>query len=827
MLAIRRGIAAVLAIWIVLLGLIPLLFATAGAQRSGGETIRVAFIDQNGLSRLTEDGGREGYDYEYLQEIAQYTGWNYEFVDFGSSNDELLKAMEMVKTGEIDLLTSIVYSDSLTEDYNFAAYSHGSVNTVLGVFDDNTTISETNLFKNNTLRVAVPEKALTRIQELEQFCVMSKMDVELVLCSNRVEQREAMRDGKADVMLEIDLDLPEDMRSVAHFAPRPFYFVSGKGNDGMMNRLNAALLNINQIDPYFSVGLYEKYFGNVDYSLHLAEEEQAYIRGVGAVRVAVLPDRMPVQGMDDETGAYTGLTRDVFDYITAATGLQFQFVPLNSGEEMVEMLATGTVELVAGVPYSYDTANRYGMVMSRPYFTAQTTYVLSRHVDPSALSGKTMAVAEGSGYEGGLTDQVREYPNVRACLDALERGEADFTIDNSYTVRYYANQSRHSNLVLTPRDGAEQKLCIGLGKPANTTLLTIINKTIRSIPESDMQAMLYRNANPQVKVTFASFVLDNPWLALGGVLVMAVVVVVLMLIYFRAHIRLSRREALENERYKQISELTNEHIFEYDFRTDTLILSERSAKAMGVDRVREHYRFRLEQDRSLTAEQEREFFKRIVRERAGSMDLRVTFPNGTQRWMRVTGKVVVDPNGKPVLMVGRLTDIHNEREELERLEEKAQRDSLTGVYNAETTRQLITRRLEESDGGGAFLIMDLDEFKSINDQNGHLTGDQALVAVSEILEETFRKNDIVGRLGGDEFIVFVSNVNERTVIDYKCRQILQAMAKLPSPLQELHLTVSIGAVMVDGKKDYNELYQLADKALYYVKENSRNGYRLS
>lgn len=821
----RCTVAAVLAVWTVLLCLLFVLPGAAQAKESG-ETIRVAFFDQNGLSRLTEDGKREGYDYEYLQEIAQYTGWNYEFVDFRGNNEDILKAMEMVKEGELDLLTSIIYSEDLTEDYDFAAYSHGSVNTVLGVFDDNTSINEMNLFQNRKLRVAVPEKARTRIQELEQFCAMSKIEVETVPCASRAEQQAAVRDGRADVLLEIDLSLPEDMRIVARFAPRPFYFVSGKGKESMMSKLNAALLNINEIDPYFAVGLYEKYFGNVGSGLHLSEEEQTYVRGAGAIRVAVFPDRMPIQDVERETGEYVGVTREVFDYISESTGLQFQFVPLSSPDELPELLAAGTVELVAGMPYDYVTADEYGIVMSRPYMAAQTVYALAKGVEAGDLNGKRLALSKGGVYHGSLTDQVLEYDTPQQCLEALERGEADFAFNDNYTMQYVVNSGKYRNVTLVPQPGADQKLCIGLSRPVNAALLTILNKTIRSLSESDLQTMIYRNATAPVKVTFTSFVADNLWLVLGAILAAAILTIVLLIIYFRAHIRLSRREALENERYKQMGELTNEHIFEYSFKHDRIVLTERSAKILGVDRVREHYRFRLQQDRSPAAEKERAFTERVIKEKAGTDELNVTMPDGSQRWFRVAVKVISDGLGKPLLSVGRLTDIQKEREELERLSEKAQRDSLTSVYNGETIRQLATRRLQES-VGGALLVLDVDEFKAINDTHGHFMGDRALIAVAQLLEDTFRRSDVVGRLGGDEFVVFVDRVTERTVVEGKCRQILAGMAELPSPLKELRLTVSIGAVMAQEGQDYNELYQLADKALYSVKATSRNGYQLT
>lgn len=804
--------------------LLPL-FSPAQAAESA-DTLRVAFPLQRGSAMMDESGRRSGYAYEYLQEIAQYTGWNYEFYTFdGSDNAALMNALSMLEKGELDLVPGVLYSEALAEMYEYTASSYGSVYTVLAVSEGNETINENTLLQGKRLRIAAHENAKTRMEEARQFCAMSGVEAQFVFCDSNQEQIEAVRLGKADVLLSVDISLPEGLRSVARFAPRPYYFIATKGESQLTTKLNAAIVNTNEADPYFAVGLYEKYFGGQITELLLSEEEKSYVRGVSAVRVAVFGDRMPIQDVNPATGEYEGLTREVFDYIAQATNLQFQFVPVAGMEELPAMLEAGTVDLVAGMPYDYEAAELYGLVMSRPYFDAQTTYALREGVDAGNLRGKHLAITKGMVAPDGLTGQVTRYDTVSQCLDALERGKADFAYSDSYAMQYYASQKRYQKLTLIPQAGVTQKICIGLNKPVDATLLTILNKAIRSVPENDLRAMLYRNTTTQVKVTLESFVADNPWLVLGSILAVALVIIGLLYIYYRNHIRMTRRSALENERYKQLSELTNEHIFEYEFARDRLTLSERSAKELGAPRVREEYYYRLGQDTSDESTQERTFIEQLIRVGSNTGELNVIMQDGTRRWFRVAAKVVADTQGKPVLAVGRMTDIQNEREELERLAEKARRDSLTGVYNGTTTRQIATRCLKEHEGG-ALLVLDIDAFKAVNDQNGHFVGDQALCALAQLLEDTFRRSDVVGRLGGDEFVVFMDRITEPAVVENKCRQVLAGMGNLPGGLKGLGLTVSIGAAMATEGEEYNSLYQRADAALYQVKEHEKNGFCL-
>ena len=81
----------------------------------------------------------------------------------------------------------------------------------------------------------------------------------------------------------------------------------------------------------------------------------------------------------------------------------------------------------------------------------------------------------------------------------------------------------------------------------------------------------------------------------------------------------------------------------------------------------------------------------------------------------------------------------------------------------------------EEDRKGALIILDLDDFKQVNDQFGHLTGDELLKSLAEILRSTFRSHDLIGRLGGDEFLVFVKDVTDKEILDRRMTQLFERL----------------------------------------------------
>ena len=160
----------------------------------------------------------------------------------------------------------------------------------------------------------------------------------------------------------------------------------------------------------------------------------------------------------------------------------------------------------------------------------------------------------------------------------------------------------------------------------------------------------------------------------------------------------------------------------------------------------------------------------------------------------------------------------------------AQRDALTGLYNKENTQKAIDAILRKKEAGAChgFLIMDMDHFKEINDNYGHIAGDKALKAFGELLQKQFREQDVVGRIGGDEFVVLLSDVGSRENMEGRVQDLQDKVRVIQiEELGEKRLTFSAGISFApeDGTS-FMELYRKADNALYQSKRAGRDGYHI-
>jgi diguanylate cyclase (GGDEF)-like protein len=169
----------------------------------------------------------------------------------------------------------------------------------------------------------------------------------------------------------------------------------------------------------------------------------------------------------------------------------------------------------------------------------------------------------------------------------------------------------------------------------------------------------------------------------------------------------------------------------------------------------------------------------------------------------------------------------SEKEVIHALEEEIKKDPLTRIYNASATRKLAKAYIEASaENAATLLVIDLDDFKQVNDKYGHMFGDVVLVQTAKILEELFRPEDIVGRIGGDEFMVLMKGAADLSLVAQLCRKLNESLLTMfVDQLPMCKPSCSIGiAQFPDHANSYFDLFSCADRALYYAKVNGKQQY---
>lgn len=209
-----------------------------------------------------------------------------------------------------------------------------------------------------------------------------------------------------------------------------------------------------------------------------------------------------------------------------------------------------------------------------------------------------------------------------------------------------------------------------------------------------------------------------------------------------------------------------------------------------------------------------------------AIEFRLQTRTGVYMWMLTTLIPIFDKNGSLEKFIGHVTDIDNKKRNEERLISMAETDSLTHLLNRRSTETAIDDYLKCGRCCGALLMVDVDNFKQINDSYGHLYGDKVLVYIAQKCRELFRAEDVLGRIGGDEYIIFLKGVNDRHLVEQKAQR-LRSIFETPFLYKDaactISLTIGIALSPLHGSC-FTSLWEKADKALYTMKRQGKHNY---
>lgn len=218
-------------------------------------------------------------------------------------------------------------------------------------------------------------------------------------------------------------------------------------------------------------------------------------------------------------------------------------------------------------------------------------------------------------------------------------------------------------------------------------------------------------------------------------------------------------------------------------------------------------------------------------ESESSMEYRRLMADGAYIWVKAIVNLVEDIENGDIKAFVCIKNINAEKKNQLELQRLAERDVLTGLYNKNMVSRLIDEHLanSSSSASSAFFMIDVDDFKNVNDHLGHVYGDAVLCELGEKLVRIFRSTDIVGRIGGDEFIVFLKNGAIARKVEEKAKEICKAFYISYKGLngEEYTISSSIGiSISPQDGSSFAELYNCADIALYAAKNEGKNTYKV-
>ncbi len=288
---------------------------------------------------------------------------------------------------------------------------------------------------------------------------------------------------------------------------------------------------------------------------------------------------------------------------------------------------------------------------------------------------------------------------------------------------------------------------------------------------------------------------------------------------------------METERYKLIEEAVDNTQYDYDVLNDVLTTSRKDEEG---NRLTINGFVKKKIYKAMIYDDDYPEFKKAMRkalkeQTKGVLEYRTRDENGDIVWYRLN-YASFEHRDMIIRVVGSEKDITEEKRKHEELKARVEKDGMTGLLNKTAMQAQIEKYLKHSDPESchAILMIDTDNFKSINDNLGHLYGDDVIKFVADAIKETFRDSDFVGRMGGDEFMVFMKDTT-CDITEEKAKRLNEKIKKTFSEdgvSVDISCSIGIAYFSKDGR-EYDILYKAADDALYDAKEAGKNCYRVS
>lgn len=518
----------VLCFFLILLSFCPI---TAMAAETEQKTVRVGFYPCP-FNIKDENGHLSGYAYDYQQDLAAYTGWKYEYVE--ASWPEL---MQMLKDGEIDLMSDVSYTQERETEMMFSSYPMGTESYYLYVSNRDTGIDQMDYSTLEGKRIGVNSGSV-QAGLFQEWAQKHGVKVNTIPCNGDDAMVEMLENGELDAVVAVDSYAYENTVPMVQVGSSDFYFAINSARPDLKDELDEAMHLLLSANRYYNEGLYQKYLNN-NASKSLPLEDLSWVQEHGKIKVGYLDNYLAYCDKDDTTGELTGALHDFLSIAQSClynATLKFEPIAFSNAVEMRAALQAGDVDCI--FPAYFD---RYSAEQSKMYVTksvAGTSMIALVNSGGFNENNENVVAILDSSTETHLYVE-NNYPSwmvvdaasEQDCIDMVRKGEADCTVFSANRVDHII-QTNHYDGLLCVTLSCNTSVSFAVQRE-NVHLLHILDQVIDALPDSAVNGALTYYATAPKNTTFADFVKDNVFAVLAVVFVLAAIFVIIGVVYVR------------------------------------------------------------------------------------------------------------------------------------------------------------------------------------------------------------------------------------------------------------------------------------------------------
>ena len=457
------------------------------------------YVDANGV--------RRGYGYELMQALAGYTGWEIEHVQCDWSN-----CFDKLENGEIDVIGDISYTDERAQKMLFSDEPMGEEKYILyaDLSDIDNGTSDFKAMDGKRVGVLMDTEPEIMLTEWENKNGIHTEHVN-VYNNDDVEEKLANHEIDCFASLEESIWSEQGISSAATIGKSGIYFAINKERSDIKTEMDYAMCQLDQDSPFFKADLYKKYF-TLDYNQSLTGGEKSWLEEHGDIRMGFLNNDPAIFSLDKENEQLAGMLAEYISYAKDCLGnqmLEFNIQDYADYDEMLQALQDQEINVIFYAGRNPDLAEKKGYALTN---TAWTYSLMAVTDEKNFDEDKAYTVAVPKEKDALKQHLAFSYPQWKLvdydsfddAADMIRNEKADCFLMGASQAMIYDNRQNFKSVPLTKT----MEACFAV-RAGEATLLSILNKTLKTMPSDMLTSALAIYDSTADKVTFYDFVKDN------------------------------------------------------------------------------------------------------------------------------------------------------------------------------------------------------------------------------------------------------------------------------------------------------------------------------
>ncbi len=542
----KRIFSSFLALLLFLSCLTPCMAAKSQDER----VVWVGFYEYPYFQEIEEDGSLSGYSYDYLQALAQYTGWRYEYVTTHTSSE----CLKLLEEGKIDLMGVLKKTPEREAIFDFPAISSSMNLSLLVTKRENTDFAFEDYPSFNGITVGL-QKNFARNDGFLRFAKDQGFSVKTSSYDTKEDLTAALNNGSVDAILISSTQNNPNYRVIASFDSDVSYYVTTKGNTALLSELNDGLKRLTAQHPYLQGNLYQKYYDFSEGQIPVfSKKELAYIQENPTLRVVYDSAWGPYESIAKDGTPY-GISIDLLDRISQIAGIDFHYIPSQSQINTMHLMTDGEGDLLTALSYDYHRANLHNVYITQPYLSVEyvTAYRIEQPENPRLALPRGYHISSIALDVHKNVSNILYYNSVEACLDAIYDGKADYTFLSSYEMEYYLNVPKYHAINYRSLQVSPLELSIGVSKEQDPILFSIIEKSLDGISGLDIQQMIQTHITQKREDSILNLLYGNPvqFVVIITLIFTSLLIAMIAFMLYRSNSHKNDRLQRENEAKSQ------------------------------------------------------------------------------------------------------------------------------------------------------------------------------------------------------------------------------------------------------------------------------------